>query len=89
MTASGQPSFLPKTPRFHARTEMGKQVIDSEKTQDAASIYTKKRSIPAEIRELLADLAEIRQTVLVGSPALLPRLAPAPEHAEMRIQQMY
>lgn len=68
---------------------MGKRTVDSEKAENVASMYKKKRVIPAEIRELLADLAEIRQTILVGSPGLLPQLAPALEHAEMRIQEMY
>lgn len=72
-----------------AITEMGKRTVDSEKAEKVASMYANVRVIPAEIKEILADLAEIRRTILVGSPTLLPQLAPALEHAEMRIQEMY
>lgn len=68
---------------------MSRKSIDKEGSENAAPSYTKMRVIPQEIREILADLAEIRNTVLVGSPALLPQLAPALEHAEARIQEMW
>lgn len=68
---------------------MGNKVTNDKNNQDERKDYTKAQVIPSEIKELLADLAEIRNTILVGSPALLPKLAPALENAEARIQAMW
>lgn len=47
------------------------------------------KKIPAEICELLADMAKIRQTILENAPQCLPAVAPAFIDAEQRIHSFW
>jgi len=46
-------------------------------------------SVPEPVREILQAISEIRRTVLVESPRLLPMLAPAMLRAESGIDKLW
>jgi len=68
---------------------MSRKSIDKEGKKDVANNHFNPLAIPSDIKEILNDLAEVRRIVLMDSPALLPKLAPALSNAESILQDLW
>jgi hypothetical protein len=68
---------------------MSPKSIDKEGKKDAGNNHFNPLTIPADIKEILSELAEVRRIVLMDSPALLPKLAPALSNAESILQDFW